>query len=232
MRFPALALLPCLVALAAHAEPNKLTDSEKESGWRLLFDGKTTAGWVGLGKEAFPTQGWIVQDGALVHKPKGGGGDIVTIDRFGDFELTWEWKIAPVANTGLKYNLPDPKKAVGCEYQIIDDEKHPDGIKGGRLHQTGSLYDAIEPAAERKINPVGEWNQSRIVVQGNHVEHWLNGIKTVEFEFGSDALMAIKAKSKFKNTAGWGVKTTSPILLQDHGDEAAFRSIKVRAPKS
>jgi hypothetical protein len=230
MKFPA--LLFCVAALTAQAEPNKLTDSEKSSGWRLLFDGKTPAGWVGLGKDTFPSQGWVIEDGALVHKAKGGGGDIVTTESFDDFELTWEWKIAPGANTGLKYNLPDPKKAVGCEYQIIDDEKHPDGIKGGRLHQTGSLYDAIEPVAERKINPPGEWNTSRILVQGNHVEHWLNGVKTVEFEFGTEAMMAVKAKSKFKKIEGWGVKTKSPILLQDHGDEGAFRSIKIRVPKA
>jgi len=224
----ALALLLPLLALTAHAEPNTLTAAEKKEGWRLLFDGKTTAGWTAIGKSEFPAQGWVVDDGALVHKAKGGGGDIVTKESFGDFELAWEWKVELGANTGLKYNLPDPKKGVGFEYQIIDDERHPDGIKGGRLHQTGSLYDAIEPAADRKVNPPGEWNSSRVVVKGNHVEQWLNGKKTVEFEMGSSELMAIKAKSKFKNTAGWGEKTASPILLQDHGDGAAFRSIKIR----
>lgn len=231
MKSLSLLVLP-FVALLAHAgEPNTLTPAEKADGWRLLFDGKTTEGWVGLAKDAFPAQGWSVVDGALFHAAKGGGGDIVTKEAFTNFELTWEWKIGQVANTGLKYNLPDPKKGVGCEYQIIDDERHPDGVRGGRLHQTGSLYDAIEPAADRKINPPGEWNSSRIVVKGNHVEHWLNGSKTVEFEFGSEALMAIKAKSKFKNTPGWGEKCASPILLQDHGDEATFRSIKLRELK-
>ena len=224
-----LALLLPLLALAAHAaEPNTLTAEEKAAGWRLLFDGKTTEGWVGIAKDAFPAQGWVVEDGALVHKAKGGGGDIVTKESFSDFELTWDWKVEFGANTGLKYNLPDPKKNVGFEYQLIDDEHHPDGIKGGRLHQTGSLYDAIEPAADKKVNPPGEWNSSRIVVKGNHVEHWLNGAKTVEFELGSSALMEIKAKSKFKKTEGWGEKTSSPILLQDHGDGASFRSIKIR----
>jgi hypothetical protein len=226
-----LLLLPLVAVLAHAAEPNTLTDAEKADGWRLLFDGKTTDGWVGLAKDTFPEQGWSVVDGALFHASKGGGGDIVTKEFFTDFELTWDWKIGQVANTGLKYNLPDPKKNVGCEYQIIDDERHPDGIRGGRLHQTGSLYDAIEPSTDRKINPPGEWNSSRLIVKGNHVEQWLNGVKTVEFEFGSEALMEIKATSKFKNTAGWGVKIASPILLQDHGDEATFRSIKVRELK-
>lgn len=225
-----LALLLPLLALAAHAEPNTLTADEKKAGWRLLFDGKTTAGWVGIGKMEFPAQGWVVEDGALVHKAKGGGGDIVTKESFSDFELAWEWKVEPGANTGLKYNLPDAKKAVGFEYQLIDDEGHPDGKKGGRSHQTASLYDALEPAADKQTKPIGEWNASRIVVKGNHVEHWLNGAKTVEFELGSSALMEAKAKSKFKNTAGWGEKQTSPILLQDHGDGAAFRSIKIRVP--
>ncbi len=223
-----LAFLLSILALAAHAEPNTLTDAEKSAGWRLLFDGKTTDGWVASGKDSFPSDGWSVEDGALVVKAGPGGGDIVTKDSFSDFELTWEWKVEFGANSGLKYNLPDAKKAVGFEYQLIDDEHHPDGVKGGRLHQTGSLYDAIEPAADKKVNPPGEWNSSRIVVKGNHVEHWLNGAKTVEFELGSEALMALKAKSKFKNAAGWGEKTSSPILLQDHGDGASFRSIKIR----
>lgn len=227
MKFPALLL--CLTAAAAFAEPNKLTKNEEAAGWRLLFDGRTPAGWVGIGKDAFPSQGWRVEDGALVHTAKGGGGDIVTTESFDDFELTWEWKIAPKANTGLKYNLADPKKAVGCEYQLIDDAGHPDGQRGGRLHQTASLYDVLEPAVQTKVNPPGEWNKSRILVKGNHAEHWLNGVKTLEFEFGSEALMAAKAKSKFKKNEAWGLKAKSPILLQDHGDEAAFRSIKIRA---
>jgi hypothetical protein len=223
-----LALLLPLLALAAHAEPNTLTDAEKSAGWRLLFDGKTPAGWVGIGKDAFPGKGWVIEDGALVHKAKEGGGDIVTTEQFSDFELTWEWKVDPGANTGLKYNLPDAKKAVGFEYQLIDDDGHPDGKRGGRSHQTASLYDVLEPAADKKTNPVGQWNSSRVVVKGNHVEHWLNGAKTLEFEMGGEALMAAKAKSKFKNAAGWGEKQKSPILLQDHGDGAAFRSIKIR----
>lgn len=224
-----LALLLPLLALAAHAEPNTLTDAEKAAGWKLLFDGKTTNGWVAIGKDAFPDKGWVVEDGALVHQAKAGGGDIVTKEMYSDFELSWEWKVEVGANTGLKYNLPIPTKAVGFEYQLIDDEGHPDGKKGGRSHQTGSLYDALEPAADKKDKKPGEWNTSRVVVKGNHVEHWLNGAKTVEFEMGSPALMEAKEKSKFKSAAGWGEKQTSPILLQDHGDGASFRSIKILA---
>jgi hypothetical protein len=224
-------LLPLLALSAiAIAEPNSLTDAEKAAGWRLLFDGKTTNGWVAIGKTSFPDKGWIVENGTLKNVAKGGGGDIVTKERFDDFELEWEWRIAPGANGGVKYNLPDPNKGVGCEYQLIDDAGHPDSKLAEGKRTTASLYDVLKPADDKKINPAGEWNSSRIVVKGNHVEQWLNGTKTVEFEFGSDALKAAIAKSKFKNTAGWGVKTKSPILIQDHGDEISLRSIKIKTP--
>jgi hypothetical protein len=226
-------LITSLLALAtvtvfAADEPNTLTPADKAAGWRLLFDGRTTAEWIASGKEEFPAKGWVVDDGTLHHAKGGGGGDIVTREMFADFELTWDWKIAAGANSGLKYNLPDSKKGIGFEYQLLDDTGHPDGQIGGRLHQTAGLYDVLEPPAERKLNPPGEWNHSRIVVRGNHAEHWLNGAKTVEFEMGSDALKAAIAKSKFKAVPGFGEKTKSPLLLQDHGDEIWFRSIKVR----
>jgi hypothetical protein len=207
-------------------EPNTLTDEEKAAGWKLLFDGATSAGWVGIGTTEFPASGWEVEGGTLHHS--NGGGDIVTVESYEDFELTWDWKIPTGANSGVKYNLPDPTKNIGFEYQLLDDENHPDGIKGGRKHQTGSLYDLFEPALDKKVNPVGEWNSSRIVVRGNHVEHWLNGGKTVEFEIGSEALQAAIAESKYKNVPNFGTKLKSPILLQDHGDETTFRSIKIR----
>jgi hypothetical protein len=221
-----------LLALSAVAiaEPNKLTEAEKAAGWRLLFDGKTTNGWVGIGKSAFPNKGWVVEDGTLKTIAKGGGGDIVTSEKFDDFELEWEWRIASGGNSGLKYNLPDPNKGVGCEYQLIDDAGHVDAKLNGGTRTTASLYDVLKPADDKKLKPAEEWNSSRIVVKGNHVEQWLNGATTVEFEFGSDALKAAIAKSKFKNTAGWGVKTKSPILIQDHGDEVAIRSIKIKTP--
>jgi hypothetical protein len=221
-----------LARLAAFAadEPNTLTAAEKSGGWRLLFDGKTTPAWRAIGKEEFPEKGWVVEDGTLHHTKGGGGGDIVTREMFGNFDLTWEWKIAAAGNSGLKYNLPDPKKNIGFEYQLLDDAGHPDGQIGGRLHQTAGLYDLLEPPADKKLNAPGQWNSSRIVVRGNHVEQWLNGAKTVEFEMGSDALKTAIARSKFKGVAGFGEKTKSPLLLQDHGDEIWFRSIKIRAP--
>ncbi len=213
------------------AADNELSAEEKTAGWRLLFDGKTTAGWRAIGKQEFPAKGWVVADGALKHEAKSGGGDIVTVEDFESFELTWDWKIAEVGNSGLKYNLADKAKAVGFEYQMIDDEKHPDGIKGGRKHQTAGLYDLMEPAADKKTNPVGEWNKSRILVQGNKVEHWLNGAKTLEFEIASADLKDRVSKSKYKKVAGFGDKQVSPILLQDHGDEVSVKNLKLRPIK-
>ncbi|MDQ3623450.1 MAG: DUF1080 domain-containing protein [Verrucomicrobiota bacterium] len=225
--------LALLTTLAVFADTNKLTPEEQAAGWKLLFDGKTTDGWRKIGKDEPPGQSWVVEDGTLKLKKgllKTGGGDIVTAAQFSDFEFSFEWKIAPGGNSGVKYNLPDPKKGVGCEYQLLDDAKHPDGKAHSR--QTGGLYDVLPPAADKKLHPPGEWNQSRIIVTGTKVEHWLNGVKSVEFEFGSDALKAAIAGSKFKNAAGWGVKTKSPILLQDHGNEVAFRNMKIRAGAS
>ena len=218
--------LALLAAVSLAAEPNTITEEEKAAGWKLLFDGKTTAGWVGIGKAAFPAIGWTVEDGTLKHTK--GGGDIVTSEQFENFELSWEWKIASGGNSGLKYNLVDPKKAVGFEYQLMDDANHPDGKRGDGTRVTGSLYDLIAPVADKTLKPTGEWNTSRILVDGNHVEHWLNGAKTVEFELVGDALKAAIAKSKYKGIAKFGEKTKSPILLQDHGDEVAFRSVKLR----
>jgi hypothetical protein len=213
------------------AADNELSADEKAAGWKLLFDGKTTAGWRAIGKPEFPAKGWVVADGVLKHEGKGGGGDIVTTEDFESFELMWDWKIAEVGNSGVKYNLPDKAKGVGFEYQMLDDEKHPDGVKGGRLHQTGGLYDLIEPAADKKVKPVGEWNSSRIIVNGNKVEHWLNGAKTLAFELASPELKERVAKSKYKNVAGFGDKKTSPLLLQDHGDEVCVKNMKLRVIK-
>ena len=228
-------LLPAFLAVsifalrAFAAEPNVLTDAEKADGWKLLFDGKTTAGWLALGGKPFPEKGWVVAEGTLHHAKGAGGGDIVTAEAFEDFELTWEWKIGEGGNSGLKYNLPDATKGVGFEYQLLDDTKHPDAKLHDGTRMTGSLYDVIAARADKKLNAPGEWNTSRVIVKGNHVEQWLNGAKTVEFEMGGDALKTAIAASKFKPNAAFGVKTKSPILLQDHGDEISLRSVKIRA---
>jgi len=221
----ALLLLPFGAVIAG--APNQLTPQEIKDGWKLLFDGTSTNGWRGLSSETFPDKGWSVVDGTLRHEKSGGGGDIVTTQDHLNFELSWEWKIGEAGNSGVKYNLPDPRKAVGFEFQMLDDLKHPDAAKGA-IHQTGALYDLIEPDPARKVRPPGEWNQSRLLVEGTHVEQWLNGAMTLSFEIGSPALLERVAKSKYAKVKGFGVKVASPILLQDHGDEVVFRDLKIR----
>jgi len=219
------------VIAGAPAPHNVLTASEKRAGWRLLFDGKTTAGWRGFKKTEFPKEGWVVKDGTIGKLPKGtgdshGAGDIVTLDAFDDFDLRFEWRIAPGGNSGVKYLVTEDRSGpIAHEYQLIDDDKHPDA-KIGAHRQTAALYDAF-PAKDKLLQPVGEFNQSRILVKGNKVEHWLNGKKVLAYELGSDELKAAKAKSKFKDEPGWGTKLKGRILLQDHGDEIAFRDIKI-----
>lgn len=212
------------------AESNRLTDSEKAAGWKLLFDGKTTQGWRGYKQPGFPGKGWKVEDGIL--KKIGGerGGDIITDEKFDDFELIWEWRIGAKGNNGLKYLVTeDRSSAPGHEYQMIDDKGNPDAANGAK-RLTASFYDVLPPSSESLPKPAGEWNVSRIVVQGSHVEHWLNGRKVLEYELGSDAVKAAVANSKFKGASGFGTKIKGHIMLTDHGDECWFRNIKVRAP--
>jgi opacity protein-like surface antigen len=223
----ALGLLLATTLLVSAAPANQLTDSEKAAGWKLLFDGQTTQGWRSFKKQSFPAKGWIVEDGWLRGLGKGGG-DIVSDAEYTDFELQWDWKIAPDGNSGVKYFVLESRSsALGHEYQMIDDERGPDGVKGHGKQLTASFYDVLAPT-NPPVKPSGEINSSRIIVKGNHVEHWLNGAKVLEYECGSEFVKAGVAASKFKTSVGFGDKVKGHLLLQDHGTEVWFRNVKLR----
>jgi hypothetical protein len=199
--------------------------AEREKGdWQYLFDGKSTAGWRSYGKPEFPNRGWIVEEGCLHLLPNGNGGDIVTTAQFDNFDLQWEWRIAPKANNGIKYLVTESRRgAPGHEYQMIDDSTAPKPIE-----ETATFYDVLPTQTKTHVKPPGEWNQSRVIIQGNHVEHWLNGEKVLEYELGSPEVKAAVAKSKFKNAAGFGEKIKGHIMLTDHHGETWYRNIKIR----
>lgn len=227
-----------LTALALHIAPataqslNALTITEKQTGWRLLFDGKSLSGWRTYNKQSAPGAGWKVENGLLKKAAGERGGDIVTDDQFGDFEFSWEWRISKGGNNGVKYLVTEKRtSAPGHEYQMIDDDGHPDG-KLGPKRQTAAFYDVLPPAADKPLKTVGEWNASRVIVQGNHVEHWLNGTMVLAYELDGDATKAAIANSKFKNAPAFGTKIRGHIMLTDHQDECFFRNIKIRSTET
>jgi hypothetical protein len=242
--FVLLALIPLFLTSSFSqdsAPPNALSAQEKKDGWKLLFDGKTTTGWRGAYKTAFPEKGWEIRDGMLIVQPSGGGeaangGDIVTVNQYSNFDLQVDFKLTEGANSGIKYFVTEqqpqtPGSAIGLEYQLLDDARHPDaklGINGNRT--LASLYDLI-PATNKKPNPIGEWNHARILVKGKHVEHWLNGAKVLEYERGGKEFLAHKAESKFKERKDFGEAAKGHILLQDHGNQVFFQNIKIRVLK-
>ncbi len=232
LRVSLFSMLATAAIPSASAADNTLTAAEKKSGWTLLFDGKTTAGWRLYGSTNSPGPGWQVSDGVLKKVHEGKAGDIITEKQFDNFEFSWDWRVEPGGNNGIKYLVSEKRKnAPGPEYQMLDDEKHPDG-KIGPKRQTASFYDVLPPAANKPSKPGGEWNNSRLLIQGNHVEHWLNGAKVLEYEIGSDVVKAGLAQSKFKTVEGFGSKIKGPILLTDHHDEACFKNMKLRELKA
>ncbi|MFD2291124.1 DUF1080 domain-containing protein [Mariniflexile gromovii] len=222
---------------------NNLTVDEAKNGWKLLWDGKTTNGWRGAKLDAFPAEGWKIEDGVLSVLSSGGaesraGGDIVTNELFGDFELSVDFKLTPGANSGIKYYVDTEinkgdGSSIGLEYQILDDDLHPDAKLGNHegSRTVSSLYDLIKADVNKPINPVGEWNTAYIISKNNHVEHWLNGVKVLEYERKSDDYRKLVSESKYVKWPNFGELDKGQILLQDHGDLVSFKNIKIRPIK-
>jgi hypothetical protein len=214
------------------AEPGEgaaVTDSAApaadSAGWRRLFDGRTLAGWRGFRSDTAPA-GWVARDGILART--GAGGDIMTVDQFGDFELELEWRISEGGNSGIMYRVTEEAEApyeTGPEMQVLDDERHSDGKS--QLTSAGSLF-GLYPAPREVVRPAGEWNEARIVADSTHLEHWLNGQKVVETEIGTGEWDAKIADSKFAAWPGFAKARRGHIVLQDHGDVVEYRNIRIR----
>lgn len=222
---------------------NQLSPAEKQAGWQLLFDGQTFTGWRGFGRKELPklSFGWEIKDGVLHAVPfdkalklpfaKLRSGELITEKKYTDFELAWDWRVAQKANSGLKYLVTEERpSAPGVEFQMTDDLANTNASRN-RVHDTGGFYEVLAPAKDIPLRPAGEWNTSRILIRGNHVEHWHNGKMVMTCELGSAEVKAGVAKSKFKDEPGFGEKIAGHIMLTYHGDEAWVRNFKIRELK-
>ncbi|MDG3581604.1 3-keto-disaccharide hydrolase [Galbibacter pacificus] len=219
---------------------NNLTIDEKKNGWKMLWDGKTTNGWRGARLDEFPDKGWVIENGILTvleseGKESAAGGDIVTKKPYANFELKVDFKLTKGANSGIKYYVDTeinkgPGSSIGLEYQILDDDNHPDAKLGNHdgSRTVASLYDLIQANPKKPIHPIGEWNTARIVSKDNHVEHWLNGMKVLEYERGSDEFRKLVSESKYKKWPNFGELEKGSILLQDHGNRVSYKNIKIK----
>ncbi len=225
----------------AQAQDNLLSKKEMKDGWVLLFDGKTTIGWKGAFQDTFPNKGWKIEKGLLMVEPSDGsesthGGDIVTLKEYTNFELSVDFKLTEGANSGVKYFVAanqatptSPRSAYGLEFQLLDDANHPDAKLGSNGNRTlASLYDLIPASLAKPARPIGEWSTARIISKNNHIEHWLNGIKVLQYERGSDEYKALVAASKYKDIPNFGLIEKGRILLQDHGNRVYFKNVKIK----
>lgn len=244
-----LTLLAACIHVSASRTPRSNTAvaaATQLAPWVSLFDGRTLNGWRGLGSSGVPTAHWVVENGTIRKISSGkvpvqadgqplAGGDLMSEGTWRDFELEWEWKVAPGANSGIKYNVSEELSvmlepthaAKGFEYQMLDDDRHPDG----RLptHRAAALYDLVAPNASKRLAPVGEWNSSRIVLVGNHGEHWLNGALVVSYDLGTPAMDSALTASKYHGWQWFADRRAGHIVLQDHGDEVWIRNIRIRS---
>jgi hypothetical protein len=221
---------------AAPPRANELTVAERAAGWKLLFDGKTLAGWRGIGMDSAPTAHWRVIDGAITRTPGSAGEntDLITLDPYADFELSWEWKLGTRGNSGLKYNVDEGLSlaqaalyaALGFEYQMLDDSLADDNALPS--HRSGALYDLVAPNDSKPLHRPGEWNRSAVIVRGARAEHWLNGERILTYTLATPEMDSALARSKFHSIRGFAEHRAGHIALQDHGDEVSFRSIKIR----
>lgn len=219
---------------------NTLTPEEESQGWQLLFDGRTFNGWTGVGRNSVPDDIWVIEDGAIkkiarANYPRGSdgepvaGGNLRTSETFQNFELSLEWKVAPGTNSGIKYNVfpdkPGRYGSLGFEYQILDDSAYPDL---GNLHTAGALYELYPPNEKKQLRPAGEYNLTRILLNGTHGEHWLNGEKIVEYDINSQTMKEAFADSKWSDNSEFLNRRVAPIVFQDHGGAVWYRDIKIR----
>ena len=194
--------------------------------WEPLLDGQSFNGWMQQDGRDVDAPGWEVSHGVVqLDRSRGKGGNLLTREQFGDFELVYEWKVAQGANNGLKYRVNDfDGRFLGIEYQMIDDQQKNPKPK----HRTASLYDIYEPREHDLLRPVGEFNRTRILVHNNHIEHWLNGHLVTQADVGSDEWQRRIADSKFADVDGFGVTPRGHIMLTDHGDTVWYRNMFVR----
>lgn len=217
------------------ASSNQLTETEKEEGWELLFNGESADGWRGYNSESVPDN-WEIEEGVLkvmVAEEGKTRGDLITDDQYEDFDFKVDFKLTKGANSGILYLATEeegtPIWHSAPEYQLIDDDDYiaKEGEEGTRTHLSGENYD-LQSAPDRYLNPLGEWNTARVVIKNKKVEHYLNGNKTVEYELGSDDWKSMVSNSKFKDYQGYGSAEMGHIGLQDHGNEVHFKNIKIR----